>query len=660
MKKENTRPILSISLLCSGRNKDEMIKTLESLLTIRNRMSSEIVIVDTGCGPDTKPLLQKYADKVIEFTWSDDFAKARNAGLEQCIGEWFMFIDDDEWFENTDAIVDFFNSGRHQEYGRAQYIIRNYTNFEGTAYADAWSERIVRHVDGLAFHGKIHEYMEPTVGRRAKLDCFVHHYGYVYKDKEGIFKKAQRNIPLLLEMIKEEPNGIHWRAQLIQEYRNVHDYSSMENLCLSSLDRLEKSEDISSDIFRGHFYEGILIAELETYQYDEAVANVNKFLSDNRNSEKCNSGLCFYAVEAYWNQKKYQKVFTYAQRYLESYDKFRKIEDTSIDDMTFMCGNIFDRNRILYCISRVIFAGVRCGDISSLHDYFNRFDLTYHLEPIIPFCEGVTYAFTHFDFDDRFVDYAEKMCTHQYLRSLLVKEASDIEKKNTRSFNKLVDIYGVIDNSEDPYLIYLKIRYAHNHRHHDELIDLYIKYFTYVVGSLDKYDGIWKIADEEQLDFHSIIKSIPFRRWKQDVDLLFEKKHKDSKEIISMLSGRIDGDGDIRFEYFRLKTKEIHTADAKESEAAALLIDYCNSCVNFYLGVYRAELFTGDLTVLPDECRFAMSFVNAVGTQASCSPVEYIHRLEESAAIYTPFTNVMKLYMRDYGNRKRAELLKKV
>ena len=35
-----------------------------------------------------------------EFKWCDDFAKARNAGLEKCTGEWFMYIDDDEWFGN--------------------------------------------------------------------------------------------------------------------------------------------------------------------------------------------------------------------------------------------------------------------------------------------------------------------------------------------------------------------------------------------------------------------------------------------------------------------------------------------------------------------------------------------------------------------------------
>lgn len=86
MKIEN-KPILSISLLCSGKNKDDIIKCLDSLMTIRNRLSSEIIIVDTGCSDNVKSLLKNYADEVVEFKWCDDFAKARNAGLEKCSGE---------------------------------------------------------------------------------------------------------------------------------------------------------------------------------------------------------------------------------------------------------------------------------------------------------------------------------------------------------------------------------------------------------------------------------------------------------------------------------------------------------------------------------------------------------------------------------------------
>ena len=97
--------LLSVSMLISGR--DEMEKSLKSLLYFKNAFPTEIILVDTGCNVEQRALAEKYADKIIDFTWCNDFAAARNAGLKEAHGEWFMFLDDDEWFENTEAIENF-------------------------------------------------------------------------------------------------------------------------------------------------------------------------------------------------------------------------------------------------------------------------------------------------------------------------------------------------------------------------------------------------------------------------------------------------------------------------------------------------------------------------------------------------------------------------
>ena len=38
----------------------------------------EIIIVDTGSTDKTKEIARKYTDKIYDFKWVDDFAKARN------------------------------------------------------------------------------------------------------------------------------------------------------------------------------------------------------------------------------------------------------------------------------------------------------------------------------------------------------------------------------------------------------------------------------------------------------------------------------------------------------------------------------------------------------------------------------------------------------
>ena len=658
MKKEDSGLILSISLLCSGRNKDEMIKCLDSLMTIRRRMSSEIVIVDTGCGPDTKPLLSKYADKIVEFKWCNDFAKARNAGLKECSGEWFMFIDDDEWFENTDALVDFFNSGEYKKYGSAQYIIRNYTDFDGKGYEDAWSQRLMKHVDGLSFHGKIHEYLVPVTGDEAKIKSMIHHYGYVYKDKTGVYKKAQRNIPPLLEMIKEEPYNAQWRAQLIQEYRNIRDFSSMEHLSSESLETIKDIDRKTTNLFRGMFYEGVLIAQINTYRYREAAENIRKFLSDKRNTEKCNVGLCYYAVNAYWGLKSYQNVFIYAQRYLESYSEFSKKEDTTIDDLTFMCGNIFGRYKVLYCISRAVAAGVRCGNISVIKDYFNSFDLEYKDEPIIPFCQGISYAFANYDFDQTFVTIASEMCKHTYLRTLLMDEARKAEKEKPSQFDKLVDVYGMVENNDDIYLLYLRLIYAFRHDRAG-MSELYGLIFNYVVDFFDMDSKIWQMAEEAQVDLKSLFKATPFIKWKRSIDLLFDKHFDEKTDVVNEIAELIKGDGDLRFEYFRLKASEHYIEKMNDKSLQATMLNkYCTDCVNFYLKIYRPELFTGDTTVLPQECQFAMKFITAVTSEAKLKPIDYIKMLEACAALYEPFTDAVKTLILDYGRKKTEEFEK--
>ncbi|EKC72033.1 glycosyl transferase, group 2 family protein, partial [human gut metagenome] len=43
----------------------------------------ELIIVDTGSTDRTKEIALKYTDKVYDFEWINDFAAARNFGLEK-------------------------------------------------------------------------------------------------------------------------------------------------------------------------------------------------------------------------------------------------------------------------------------------------------------------------------------------------------------------------------------------------------------------------------------------------------------------------------------------------------------------------------------------------------------------------------------------------
>ena len=203
--------LLTISILVSGRA-ETTERCLESLRPIMDSISTELILVDTGCGDILKHKLEKYATKIIPFTWCNDFSKARNVGLKEATGQWFLYLDDDEWFVDSEDLIAFFKNGGYQK------------------YTDTRVGRMVRITPELHFQSKIHEYLIPTGGRHKNLASVVEHYGYVYATEEDKLAHFKRNQTLLDEMIKEEPDCLRWRLQLLQEYRSIDDYDKMEEL----------------------------------------------------------------------------------------------------------------------------------------------------------------------------------------------------------------------------------------------------------------------------------------------------------------------------------------------------------------------------------------------------------------------------------------------
>ena len=112
----STKPLLTISLLSSGRSKT-IERCLASLAPFREQLGAEVLVVDTDQEnrSDVRQIIERYADKIVRFEWINDFAAARNFALDESSGQWHLYIDDDEWFVDAQPIIDFLQS----EIGRA-------------------------------------------------------------------------------------------------------------------------------------------------------------------------------------------------------------------------------------------------------------------------------------------------------------------------------------------------------------------------------------------------------------------------------------------------------------------------------------------------------------------------------------------------------------
>lgn len=266
---------LTISLLVSDR-RDTLKRCLDSIVPLLNAVDSELIVVFTGKDPETLEIARQYTSHIIPFTWCNDFSKARNAGLTEANGEWFLYLDDDEWFEDTREIIQFFKSGEYREYRSATYIQRNYDDWEGRSYNDAQVGRMCRLTPEIRFVSPIHEGLYPFEDPRKMIQSYVHHYGYVETGSasEGR-KKFERNTALLRKVYEENPTA-HICMQLAQEYRYVNEEETAIEYCREGLKLAAKEERI-------HIYEmwmqvHLLVMLSSVGKKEEAVEEGEKLL----------------------------------------------------------------------------------------------------------------------------------------------------------------------------------------------------------------------------------------------------------------------------------------------------------------------------------------------------------------------------------------------
>lgn len=236
--------LLSISLLASNR-RESLARCLDSLKPLLAKVPSELVIVWTGTDDEARKIAEQYTPQLIPFRWSNDFSAARNAGLESAQGEWFLYIDDDEWFDDTEEICQFFLSGEYKRYQSAHYIQRNYQNWNGTKYADFSAFRMVKRVSGIHFRNSIHEELYPRMEPCKYFQTIVHHYGYADEGEETAqaYGKRTRNIPLLLHSIQENPGLLKNYLQLAKEFELAGKWNEAENFCRKGLSLCKNEKD---------------------------------------------------------------------------------------------------------------------------------------------------------------------------------------------------------------------------------------------------------------------------------------------------------------------------------------------------------------------------------------------------------------------------------
>lgn len=163
----------------------------------------EIIITDTGSTDSTKEIAKNFTDKIFDYNWDNDFAKARNFSISKAKNDWVLVLDADEVVIEFDMknILEFI-SKNPSCVGR----IKRINIFEDKGIKK-YIERINRFFNKNYYYyeGMIHEQVVSKIDNNYNMldiNITVEHIGYK-KDIIDISKKLERNITLLKKALEK-------------------------------------------------------------------------------------------------------------------------------------------------------------------------------------------------------------------------------------------------------------------------------------------------------------------------------------------------------------------------------------------------------------------------------------------------------------------------
>ena len=152
------RPTLAVCMIA----RNEGTRLPIAIASIRN-IADQVIVVDTGSTDDTIEQARSLGAQVVEYTWQDDFADARNRSLAEADSDWILCLDADERLtpESESKLLQALS-------GKAgAYMVRIESRVDSTAgkIFVNFFPRLFRNVQGARFEGKVHEQVTPSLER---------------------------------------------------------------------------------------------------------------------------------------------------------------------------------------------------------------------------------------------------------------------------------------------------------------------------------------------------------------------------------------------------------------------------------------------------------------------------------------------------------------
>lgn len=454
---KTTKPLLTISLLISNRP-DTIPKCLDSLKPIMEAIPSELILIDTSKSEEIHNLLLTYTDKVYTFEWCKDFAKARNEGVRRAKGEWFLFIDDDEWFVDVEELIDFFRTGKYKKYEYAAILIRNFTDVEFTKYSDVWCKRLFYLGEGVRFEGVVHEDVYGLYGDATYINAKAYHSGYVFDTEEKRRAHFERNEQLLLKALEEAPEDLRLIAHLVQEYRSVEDWHKLILVCKEELSKVKELSSYSDKNHLGTLYVGIVEAYTHLKQYKNALQFCELGLNDERTTELLKSLLHMYTAQIYVDIKEWDKANAHICQYFEGYEYFlNHKESTNIQLAAALVHRVFDEDFLGRASNTLVYSALKKNNITipfAINDEVleDKIDM----QKVLMYIKEMVKLMISTKYKGVFTDFLNLTVRNSELCRLICAEVIQVENKDEEAFQRIAYEFSKVE-SNFWYICYCRI-----------------------------------------------------------------------------------------------------------------------------------------------------------------------------------------------------------
>jgi glycosyltransferase involved in cell wall biosynthesis len=212
-------PILTLAMIIKNE-----AATLEKCLTSAAPWVDKMVIVDTGSSDNSVEIARKFEAELLFFNWNDNFAEARNFGLDHADSDWFLILDADE-----ELIVAPDREFRHllMDPKIDAYFIRIFNLTSNGGYVSNRALRLFRNRPEYRFVYALHEQINcPSLHMAGKsipieYPLAIRHYGYL-PELVRKNKKSERNLKIALHLAAEDSQNGFYQFNLGMEFLRLN------------------------------------------------------------------------------------------------------------------------------------------------------------------------------------------------------------------------------------------------------------------------------------------------------------------------------------------------------------------------------------------------------------------------------------------------------